>query len=116
MRFLKIYSYQPSEINGSIFGLNQLEYFSTLHILNSYNLKNKTINIHTGIRIVKYLNSVQLILRMEIVQNNGSGLFFYLEKYGRLFNRLSRGRLMKLMAIILPRSGRIKGRTPTASA
>ena len=79
-------------------------------------MKNKTINIHTGIRIVKYLNSVQLILRMEIVQNNGSGLFFYLEKYGRLFNRLSRGRLMKLMAIILPRSGRIKGRTPTASA
>ena len=84
--------------------------------MNSYNLKNKTINIHTGIRIVEYLNSVQLILRKEIVQNNCSGLFFYLEKYGRLFNRSSRGRLMKLMAIILPRSGRIKGRTPTASA
>lgn len=58
MRFLKIYSYYPFKINESLFGLNQLEYFSTLHIVNSYNLKNKTINIHTGIRIVEYLNSV----------------------------------------------------------
>lgn len=53
MRFLKIYSYYPFKINESLFGLNQLEYVSTFYIVNSYNLKNKTINIHTGIRIVK---------------------------------------------------------------
>ena len=55
-------------------------------------------------------------LYFVIVQNNCSGLFFYLEKYGRFFNLSSKGRPIKLIAMILPRSGRIKGRTPTASA
>ncbi len=67
------------------------------------NLKDKTINIHTGIRIVK--KQICIVDRKENSSDQLLGSILYLENMEGFSIVLVGDRPMKLMAMILPRSG-----------